>query len=90
MKLLQHILWYLPSIPLNQFRKIKSIQYSTPLIPEYMLLQEFFLTPQTGMTDQECEQPHVPYGAEEMVQDVTSDLVWDLNQPTADVVYEWF
>jgi hypothetical protein len=55
-----------------------------------MLLLEFFLTLQTEMTDQECEQPRVPCGAEEMVQDVKSDLVWDLNQPTGDVVYEWF
>jgi hypothetical protein len=42
------------------------------------------------MRDQEYEQPHVPCGAEELVQDVKSDLVWDLNQPKADVVYELF
>jgi hypothetical protein len=55
-----------------------------------MLLLEFFLTPQTEMTDQECEQPHVPCDAEEMVQDVRSDLVWGLNQPKGDVAYELF
>jgi hypothetical protein len=53
-----------------------------------MLPLEFFLTPQTEMRDQVCEQPHVPCGAGERVQDVKSDLVWGLNQPRGDVAYE--
>jgi len=60
------------------------------LLPEYTLPLEFALTPQTEMRDQGCEQPHVPCGEEEMVQDVKSGLVWDLNQPKGDEVYEWF
>jgi hypothetical protein len=67
-----------------------SIKSYTLLSPEYMLLLEFAPTPQTEMRDRECEQPHVPCGAEEMVQDAKSDPVWDLNQPKGDVVYELF
>jgi len=65
-------------------------QSYTLLLPEYTLPLEFALTPQTEMRDQGCEQPHVPYDAEEMVQDVKSGLVWDLSQPKGDEVYEWF
>jgi len=60
------------------------------LLPEYTLPLEFALKPQTKMRDQGCEQRHVPCGAEEMVQDVKSGLVWDLNQPKGDEVCEWF
>jgi hypothetical protein len=55
-----------------------------------MLPLEFFLIPQIEMRDQECEQPHVPCDVEVRVQDVKSELVWDLNQPRADVAYEPF
>lgn len=65
-------------------------QSYTLLLPEYTLPLEFALTPQTERRDQGYEQPHVPCGAEEMVQDVMSDLVSDLNQLKGDVVYEWF
>jgi hypothetical protein len=68
----------------------ESIRCNILFLPEYMLPLEFFLTPQREMRDQECEQPHVPCGVEERVQDVKSELVWDLNQPRGDVVYELF
>jgi hypothetical protein len=68
----------------------ESIRCNILFLPEYMLPLESFLTLQKEMRDRECEQPHVPCGAEERVLDVKSELVWDSNQPRGDVAYELF